>query len=68
MTKVSLAGIPYPDSTGDLGITDVTDPLDERGWFVEGHRQYMADYWRAAADVKGKAPVYACNPLNSGTG
>lgn len=51
VNKVSLAGIHYPDTTGDLGITDVTDPLDERCWFVEGQRQYMADYCRAAADM-----------------
>ncbi|MEE4072648.1 hypothetical protein [Pseudomonas viridiflava] len=52
--KVSLAGIHYPETTGyfgDLGITDVTDQLAERGWFVDGRRLYMADHYRAAADI-----------------
>jgi hypothetical protein len=54
VTKVSLAGIHYPDTTGyfgDLGITDVTDQLADRGWSVEGRRLYMADHYRAAADM-----------------
>lgn len=42
MAKVSLAGIHYPDTTGDVGITDATEPLAERGWFVEGQRLYIA--------------------------
>ena len=53
-TKVSLAGIHYPDTTayfGDLGIIDVTDELAKRGWSVEGRRLYMADHCRAAADM-----------------
>ncbi|PCM50218.1 hypothetical protein CP335_08440 [Pseudomonas fluorescens] len=52
--KVSLAGIHYPDTTayfGDLGIIDVTDELAERGWSAEGRRLYMADHYRAAADM-----------------
>lgn len=52
--KVSLAGIHYPDTTayfGDLGIIDVTDELAKRGWLVEGRRLYMADHFRAAADM-----------------
>lgn len=51
---MSLAGIHYPDTTsyfGDLGITDVTDQLAERGWIVEGRLLYMADHYRAAADM-----------------
>jgi hypothetical protein len=50
VAKVSLAGIHYPDATGYFGITDVTDQLAERGWFVERQRLYMADHYRAAAD------------------
>ncbi len=44
MAKVSLAGIHYPDTNdyfGDLGITDVTDQLAERGWAAEGRGLYM---------------------------
>ncbi|PRW86219.1 hypothetical protein C7A11_20755 [Pseudomonas simiae] len=54
VAKVSLAGIHYPDTTayfGDLGINDVTDQLAERGWSAEGRRLYMADHYRAAADM-----------------
>lgn len=51
MAKVSLAGIHYPDTTGDFGITDATDPSDERGWFVEGQRLYIANHYRAAAEM-----------------
>jgi hypothetical protein len=54
VAKVSLAGIHYPDTTGylgDLGITDVTDQLAERGWSAEGRRLYMANHYRVAADM-----------------
>lgn len=54
VAKVSLAGIHYPDTTtyfGDLGITDVTDQLASRGWTVEGRSLFMADHYRAAADM-----------------
>ncbi|WP_122503006.1 hypothetical protein [Pseudomonas viridiflava] len=54
VAKVSLAGIHYPETTGyfgDLGIIDVTDELAKRGWFVDGHRLFMADHYRAAADM-----------------
>ena len=54
VAKVSLAGIHYPDTTdylGDLGITDVTDRLADLGWSVEGQRLFMADHYRAAADM-----------------
>ncbi|CRM48164.1 hypothetical protein [Pseudomonas sp. 28 E 9] len=54
VAKVSLADIHYPDTTayfGGLGITDVTDQLAERGWIVEGRRLFMADHYRAAADM-----------------
>lgn len=54
VAKVSLAGIHYPETTvyfGDLGIIDVTDELAERGWSAEGRRLFMADHYRAAADM-----------------
>ena len=54
VAKVSLAGIHYPDTTayfGDIGITDVIDQLAERGWSAEGRRLYMANHYRAAADM-----------------
>ncbi|RJX78500.1 nucleotidyltransferase family protein [Pseudomonas sp. LS-2] len=54
VAKVSLAGIHYPDTTeffGDMGVLDVTDPMAQRGWSVEGRRLYMADHYRAAADM-----------------
>ncbi|MCK3843900.1 hypothetical protein [Pseudomonas sp. W15Feb34] len=54
VAKVSLAGIHYPDTTdylGDLGIIDVTDRLADLGWSVEGQRFFMADHYRAAADM-----------------
>ncbi|MBL0797837.1 hypothetical protein [Pseudomonas sp. B7] len=54
VAKVSLAGIHYPETTGyfgDLGITDVTDLLADRGWTAEGRRLFMADHYRAAADM-----------------
>lgn len=54
VAKVSLAGIHYPETTvyfGDLGIIDVTEELAKCGWSVEGRRLYMADHYRAAADM-----------------
>ena len=54
VAKVSLAGIHYPDTDaffGDTGITDVTEQLRERGWLVEDRRLFMADHYRAAADM-----------------
>lgn len=54
VTKVSLAGIHHSDTAdyfGDLGITDVTDQLADCGWSVEGRRLYMADHYKAAADM-----------------
>lgn len=54
VANVSLAGIHYPDTTGylgDRGVADVTDQLAKRGWFLEGRRLYMADHYRAAADM-----------------
>jgi hypothetical protein len=54
VTKVSLAGFHYPDTTGffgDAGVIDVTEQLAKRGWFPEGQRLFMADHNRAAADM-----------------
>jgi hypothetical protein len=54
VAKVSLARIHYPDTDaffGDTGITDVTEQLRERGWAVEGRGLFMADHYRAAADM-----------------
>jgi hypothetical protein len=54
VAKVSLAGIHYPETTvyfGDLGIIDLTDELAKRGWSVEERQLYMADHYRAAADM-----------------
>jgi hypothetical protein len=67
VAKVSLAGIHYPETTGyfgDLGITDVTDQLAERGWFVDGRRLYMADHYRAAADMIVKWTLSASKHCN----
>ena len=54
VAKVSLAGIHYPHTTGyfdDLGIIDVTGQQASRGWAVERQRLFMADHYRAAADM-----------------
>ena len=54
VAKVSLAGIHYPDTTdyfGDLGIRDMTDRLADLGWSVEGQCLFIADHYRAAADM-----------------
>lgn len=52
--KVSLAGIHFPDTTaffGDAGILDSTQLLAERGWPSAGQVFWMADHFRAAADL-----------------
>ena len=52
--KVSLAGIHFPDTTsffGDAGIMVVTQVLAERGWESEGRTMWMADHFRAPADM-----------------
>ncbi|KAA0982694.1 hypothetical protein FQ192_31005 [Pseudomonas sp. ANT_J12] len=52
--KLSVAGIHYPDTMvffGDAGIFDATPSLVKRGWPVEGLTIYMADHFRAAADM-----------------
>lgn len=44
----------YPDTTeffGSKGIIDVIDQLTQRGWVSEGHALFMADHYRAAADM-----------------
>lgn len=54
MAKVSLAGIHYPDTAGFFGcleVMDATEPLAQRGWSVGGRRLYMADHYRASADM-----------------
>ena len=54
VAKVSLAGVHYPDTTdffGDAGVNDVTDELARRGWSEDGKRLFMADHYRAAADM-----------------
>lgn len=54
VAKVSLAGIHYPDTSdffGSSGILDVTVQLAERGWPVEGSSIFIADHYRAAADM-----------------
>lgn len=54
VAKVSLAGIHYPDTTGffgDAGVIDVTKQLTKRGWFLDGQLIFMADHYRAAADM-----------------
>ncbi|MGE1090152.1 hypothetical protein [Pseudomonas zeae] len=54
VAKVSLAGIHYPDTTGffgDAGVIDVTKQLTKRGWFLDGQLLFMADHYRAAADM-----------------
>lgn len=52
--KVSLAGIHFADTTsflGDAGIVDATRLLAERGWHADGKTVWMADHFRAAADM-----------------
>ncbi|WP_122606159.1 hypothetical protein [Pseudomonas viridiflava] len=54
VAKVSLAGIHYTDTTdffGDMGVIEVTDQMARRGWSAEGRQLYMADHFRAAADM-----------------
>ncbi len=54
VAKVSLAGIHYPDTSdffGDAGVIDVTDKLAMRGWSEDSKRLFMADHYRAAADM-----------------
>ncbi|MEE4622363.1 hypothetical protein V2L00_01465 [Pseudomonas alliivorans] len=67
VVKVSLAGIHYPDTDaffGDTGITDVTDQMRARGWLVEDRRLFMADHYRAAADMVVKWALSESNHCN----
>lgn len=51
--KVSLAGIHYPDTSayfGDFGVIDASQELRRRGWAID-HGIYIADHFRAAADM-----------------
>lgn len=52
--KVALAGIHLPDTTsffGGAGILDATQLLADRGWPSAGQVFWMADHFRAAADL-----------------
>ncbi|MBV4467396.1 hypothetical protein KVG95_29200 [Pseudomonas sp. SWRI79] len=54
IAKVSLAGIHYPDTTGFFGATgifDSTDLLARHGRASEERPLFMADHYRAAADM-----------------
>jgi len=65
--KVSLAGIHYPDTTGffdHAGVIDVTEQLAKLGWFAEGRRLFMADHYRAAADMVVKWALSASRHCN----
>lgn len=67
VAKVSLAGIHYPDTSdffGNSGILDVTLQLAERGWPVEGASIFIADHYRAAADMVVKWALSASEHCN----
>ena len=52
--KVSLAGIHFPDTfsyLGNDGVIDVVDQMKRRGIHVNSPHIYMADHYRAAADM-----------------
>ncbi|MDD2038722.1 hypothetical protein NP572_19645 [Pseudomonas putida] len=54
VARVSLAGVHYPDTTaffGDAGVCEVTQVLERLGWAPAGRAVYMADHYRAAADM-----------------
>ena len=54
VAKVSLAGIHYPDTTeyfGRVGIVEMGQVLVKLGWPVQGRDVYIADHYRAAADM-----------------
>jgi hypothetical protein len=57
MIKLSLAGIHYPDTSSfysDAGIRDMSKELERRGWSTGGRAVFMADHYRAAADMVAK--------------
>jgi hypothetical protein len=52
--KVSLAGIHFPDTSvffGDAGVLDASQMLADRGWRADGKRVWIADHFRAVADM-----------------
>jgi len=54
VAKVLLAGIHYPDTTvffGEQGIINATDLFAKWGWMTEVQILFMADHYRAAADM-----------------
>lgn len=54
VAKVSLAGVHYPNTSrffGDSGVVEVTQVLARLGWPVQGRDVFIADHYRAAADM-----------------
>lgn len=54
VAKVSLAGIHYPNTTeyfGGVGIVEMGQVLARLGWPVDEMVVYIADHYRAAADM-----------------
>ena len=52
--KVSLSGIHFPDThdfLGDEGVVDVAELMIKRGIKISQAHIYMADHYRAAADM-----------------
>lgn len=52
--KLSLAGIHYPDTYAffsDAGVCDMSQDLASRGWPVGEREVFVADHFRAAADM-----------------
>ena len=65
--KLSLAGIHYPDTTAffsDAGICDMSQELARRGWSAGGRAVFMADHYRAAADMVAKWAMSNSNHCN----
>lgn len=55
--KVSLTGIYFSDRTaffGDAEISDAIELLAKRGLHADGKTVWMADHFRAAADLVAK--------------
>lgn len=54
VAKVSLAGVHFPDTMeffGNAGIVEVSQVLVRLGWLVQGTDVFIADHYRAAADM-----------------